>query len=147
MSLIICSMVTRCVHHCIASKLHLPFLFDWFPAFCNIVCAAYIYYYFHSNLDDGSSVRVECQIEGSTTMGTSELIEQQIIDIVLGNTFYIRGTDVLSGKSHFAYHGYCMCIHCICIDNTDIYVLCIIVNSHTHTVYLYIVLTYGCLFF
>ena len=66
-----------------------------------MVCAACIYY-FHSNVDDGSSVRVECQIEGSTTVGTLESVEQQIINIVLGNTFYIGGTNVLSGKPHLA---------------------------------------------
>ena len=115
-----------------------------------MVCAAciHVYYYFHSNLDDGSSVRVECQIEGSSSVETLESIEQQIIDIVLGNAFYIHGTDVLSGKSHFAYMATACAFNVyIYIDNTDIYVLCIIVNSHTRAVYSYIALTCGCFFF
>ena len=83
------------MYHCIASSAHIYPLFGSFfskHALCCLDC-------FHSDLENGDLVRIECQIEGRTTVGNVGAIEQEIIDIVSGNAFYIPGSDILSGKS------------------------------------------------
>ena len=60
---------------------------------------ACIIYCSYSDSDSGSSVRIECQIEGSTSSGNTEAVMASINEIVTKNTFYISGTNVSSGKS------------------------------------------------
>ena len=54
---------------------------------------------FHSDSVSGSSVRIECHIEGTTSPGNTENVMERINEIVTGKDFYIPGTIVSSGNS------------------------------------------------
>ena len=60
---------------------------------CAVAC-------FHSDSGNGSSVRIECQIEGSTSPGNSKNVMESINEIVTKKYFYIPGTNVSSGRSY-----------------------------------------------
>ena len=57
---------------------------------------------FHSDSGSGSSVRIECQIEGSTSPGNIQNVMERVNEIVTKKDFYIPGTNVSSGKYRYA---------------------------------------------
>ena len=60
---------------------------------CAVAC-------FPSESVSGSSVRIECHIEGSTSPGNTKTVMESINEIVTNEDFYIPGTIVSSGKSY-----------------------------------------------
>ena len=59
---------------------------------CAVAC-------FHSDSGSGSSVRIECQIEGNISPGNTKNVTEGINEIVTRKDFYIPGTNASSGNS------------------------------------------------
>ena len=68
--------------------------FDMYAWLLSFACVALTC----SDPDCGSSVRIECIIEGTTSPGRTEAVMESVNEIVTKTEFYIPGTNTLSGK-------------------------------------------------
>ena len=69
--------------------------------------------YSHSSPEYGSSVRMECLIEGSTFPGNTKTVINNVNEIVTDKTFYVPGTNASSGKlSYFLWMNIYWCLQC-----------------------------------